>query len=207
MSDGSSLTIAIIGAGNIGGTLGRAWLAAGHAVRYGLRVDSARAGLPEGALRATPAEAVAGADVVLFAVPGAAIDGPLADLGTALDGRIIIDATNNVRAPILHSTTLDERRAAGAPVYRAFCTLGWEVFADPRFGDQVADLLFSGPDAPARAVVERLVADVGLRPVWLGDGQATVVDGAARIWFALVMGQGMPRHTALRVIGDEAAAG
>lgn len=194
-------SIAIIGAGNIGGTLGRAWLAAGHRVTYGLRDGSTRDALPEGSTRASVTAAVATADIVLFAVPGAAMDEVLGEIGAALDGRIVIDATNNVRAPLLHNQALDARRAAGAPVYRGFSTLGWEVFAQPRFGDVAADLLFSGPDGASRDVVEGLVRDVGLVPVWLGDGQAAVVDGAARVWFALVMGRGRPRHTALKVMG------
>ncbi len=194
-------SIAIIGAGNIGGTLGRAWLAAGHRVTYGLRPASERGGLPDGAARTGLAEAVATADIVVFAVPGGAMDEVLAEVGPGLEGRTVIDATNNVRAAVLHNAALDARRAAGAPVYRGFSTLGWEVFAQPRFGEVVADLLFSGPDGATRTTVEGLVRDVGLEPVWLGDGQAATVDGAARVWFALVMGGGRPRHTALKVIG------
>lgn len=200
MSAPVSLSIAIIGAGNIGGTLGRAWLAAGHRVTYGLRPESERGGLPEGAARSGLADAVSGADVVVFAVPGGAMDEVLAEVGPRLEGRIVIDATNNVRAAVLHNEALDARRAAGAAVYRGFSTLGWEVFAQPRLGGTVADLFFSGPDGATRSVVEGLIGDVGLDPVWLGDGQAAVVDGAARLWFALVMGGGRPRHTALKVI-------
>lgn len=200
MSTPVSHSIAIIGAGNVGGTLGRAWLAAGHSVTYGLRPDSGRDGLPEGATRSSLADAIRGADVVVFAVPGGAMDAVLAEVGPHLDGRIVIDATNNVRAAVLHNEALDARRAAGAAVYRGFSTLGWEVFAHPRLGGTVADLFFSGPDGATRSVVERLVRDVGLEPVWLGDDQAAVVDGAARVWFALVMGGGRPRQTALKVI-------
>jgi predicted dinucleotide-binding enzyme len=194
-------SIAIIGAGNIGGTLGRAWLAAGHRVTYGLRPDSGRDGLPEGAARSGLVEAVKSAGIVVFAVPGGAMPEVLADVGPHLEGRIVIDATNDVRGAVLHDATLDARRAAGLAVYRGFSTLGWEVFARPRFGDVVADLVFSGPDGPGRAAMEGLVRDVGLEPVWLGDGQAAVVDGATRLWFALVMGTGRPRRTALKVIG------
>lgn len=201
MSASVAHSIAIIGAGNIGGTLGRAWLAAGHRVTYGLRPESGRDGLPDGAARSGLVEAVEGAGIVVFAVPGAAMQEVLAAVGSHLEGRIVIDATNNVRGAVLHDAALEARRGTGLAVYRGFCTLGWEVFAQPRFGDIVADLVFSGPDGTGRVAMEGLVRDVGLEPVWLGDGQAAAVDAATRLWFALVMGTGRPRHTALKVIG------
>jgi predicted dinucleotide-binding enzyme len=200
VTDEQGLTIGIVGGGNIGATLGHAWLSAGHAIRFGLREGSSRGGLPDGASRATPDEAVAGADVVLFAVPGGAMEALVGQLRPSLGSAILVDATNDVRGPVLHSRALDALRAGGMPVYRAFSTLGWENLADPRHGDDVADLLYAGPDGGTRVVMERLVRDVGLRPIWLGDGAADAVDGATRIWFALAMGRAMGRGVALKVI-------
>ncbi len=34
---GKPLTIAVLGAGNIGGTLGKKWIGAGHEVRFGVQ--------------------------------------------------------------------------------------------------------------------------------------------------------------------------
>jgi predicted dinucleotide-binding enzyme len=58
-----------------------------------------------------------------------------------------------------------------------------------------------GPDGDAATLVERLIADVGLRPVRLG-GQDTVgvLDGVARLWFALALGQEMGRRVAFKVL-------
>jgi predicted dinucleotide-binding enzyme len=85
-------------------------------------------------------------------------------------------------------------------VFRAFNTLGWENFADPDHHGEAADLLCCGPES-GRDVVETLVADVGLRTCWLGGPeQAEVLDGATRVWFALVMGQGRSRRTAFRLL-------
>ncbi|HUB20969.1 MAG TPA: NAD(P)-binding domain-containing protein [Streptosporangiaceae bacterium] len=64
------MKIAIIGTGNIGGTLGRRWLAAGHEVTHGSR-DGAGQG-PGGARQTAVGDAIAGADVVVLAVPGRA---------------------------------------------------------------------------------------------------------------------------------------
>ena len=60
-----ALTIAVIGAGRVGRTLGTKWANAGHHVVYGVRSPSA----PD---TASVQDAAAIAEVVLLAVPGAA---------------------------------------------------------------------------------------------------------------------------------------
>src|SRR5947207_4805425 len=77
--------IAVIGSGHIGGTLARKWSAAGHSVTFGARdpqKPELRALAQEiGAGTASMSEAVAGADVVAFAIPGAAMAGAVRSLG------------------------------------------------------------------------------------------------------------------------------
>ena len=85
-----ALEIAVIGAGNIGRTLGAKWVTAGHQVVYGVRSPVA----PD---TASVADAVARAEVVLLAVPGAAAKDVLAALGTALAGKVVIDASNDIQ--------------------------------------------------------------------------------------------------------------
>jgi predicted dinucleotide-binding enzyme len=198
--------VAVIGAGNIGGTLGRKWLASGHEVRFGVGSTATYDDLAAAGGVVTGATgAVAGADVVVLAVPAAAVGDVLSQVGASLDGVVVIDATNNVGGggPLNASAALGNA-APGASYYRAFNTLGWENFATPSFGGgERADLFYAGPDGPSREAVERLVEDVGLRPVWVGGPEhVETVDGVGRLWFALVMGRRMPRHTAFRVLGD-----
>jgi predicted dinucleotide-binding enzyme len=84
------MRIAVIGAGNIGRTLGGKWTDAGHDVVYGVR----RPGEPG---TATVANAVASAEVVVLAVPGAAAKEVIASLGSDLVGKVVVDATNDVQ--------------------------------------------------------------------------------------------------------------
>jgi predicted dinucleotide-binding enzyme len=70
------MRIAVIGSGNVGGTLGRRWAALGHSVVFGVRdpargADAVKGGgaLPANASVDTIAGAVSGADVVLLATP------------------------------------------------------------------------------------------------------------------------------------------
>lgn len=200
------MRVAVLGAGKVGGTLGRKWAAAGHRVTFGVRdlQDPRLAGLTAGGdvAVAGPADAIADAEVVVLAVPGPAVDDLLAAHGAALDGRIVVDATNHIGAAVLSAVAALTVRAPGAAVFRAFNTLGWENFAEPRFADVQADLFYCGSDeAGPRAAVERLIADVGLRPVRVGGlDQVDVLDGVLRLWFALAVGQGMGRHLAFKVL-------
>jgi predicted dinucleotide-binding enzyme len=200
------MKIAVMGAGNIGGTLGRTWVAAGHEVRFGVSSPANYGALAAlGATVTGAADAAEGAEVVVLAVPGGAVPDVLTQAGAALNGAVVIDASNNVGgAGALNASAAVAGAAPGARYYRAFNTLGWENFATPTFPDgQRADLFYAGPDGPGQEIVERLINDVGLRPVRVGGpDQVETVDGVTRLWFALVMGQHMPRHTAFHVLSD-----
>jgi predicted dinucleotide-binding enzyme len=187
------MKIAVIGAGTIGRTLGGAWATAGHEVVYGLRS-------PGAAGTASIPAAVAGAEVVVLAIPGAVAKELIASLGQALADKVVIDATNDVQGTgTLHA--LDEL-ADGAHPVRAFNTLGWENFANPVFDDVRADLFYAAEEGLAHDVAERLVSDVGLRPVWLGGTESfDIVDSLARLWFTLVFQRKLGRRLAFKMLG------
>lgn len=197
--------IAVLGAGNIGATLARKWTAAGHRVTLASR-DPEAPRLRDlagsiGAGTATHAGAVRHAEVVLVALPGDAVEPVAAGLGAALDGKVVIDATNNLGGAEMNSIAAIARHAPQAIAARAFNSLGWENFADPDFDGIQADLLWCGPDGDRAALVERLIADVGLRPVRLGGlDQLPLVDMLASLWFALALGQGLGRRLAFKVL-------
>ena len=196
------MKIGVIGAGNIGGTLGKKWAAAGHAVWFGVRqpADPKHAALHGIGTVTGVAQAVAAADVLALAQPGAAVADFAAEYGPALAGKLVIDTTNNVRSAEMHSLAALKAAAPQARLARAFSTLGWENFADPQIGGVQLDLFFCS-QPQARAAVEALVADVGLRPVFLGDlDAAAALDGMTRAWFALVFGQGRGRRIAFKLL-------
>ncbi len=180
------MKIAVIGAGNIGGTVGQRWERAGHQVAYGLRDPSKRAGAR------SIAEALAGAEAVLLAVPGTSVVELARQHAKALDGKIVIDATNNVRAASANTWADLATVALGAKLYRAF---------NPVVGGVQADLFYCGAEGGGREVVERLIGDAGLRPIWVGGAdQADTVDGALRLWFVLSRHRG--RRIAFKLLSD-----
>jgi 8-hydroxy-5-deazaflavin:NADPH oxidoreductase len=189
------MRIAVIGTGNIGGTLGGKWRAAGHDVTFGARL-AGTAG-PGGAPVAAIPDALQDAEVVLLAVPGPAVADIAAANGSALDGKVVIDATNSVGQAEVNNHVPITAAAPGALYARAFNTLGWENFADPLPGTS----LFFAADSGAREVTEELIKAIGLEPAYVGDASAAkTVDGLLPLWFALVQQSGGNRKVAFRFL-------
>jgi 8-hydroxy-5-deazaflavin:NADPH oxidoreductase len=183
----AGMRIAVIGKGNIGGTLGSKWRAAGHDVVYGARNGSGQG--PGGAPVRSIGDALKDAEVVLLAVPGQAVPDVVNEQGAALAGKVVIDAVNRMGAPEFDSRALIAAAAPSARYVRAFNSLGWENFADPLPG---TNLFFAA---------EELIGVVGLEPTFVGDATATAtVDALLPLWFALVRQNGGNRKVALRIV-------
>lgn len=147
------------------------------------------------------ADAVTDADIVVFAIPGGALDETIRANAAQLDGKLVIDAANRMGGGgAANSRAAFQQHAPRARYVRAFNTLGWENFADPTFDGVRADLFYAGPEAD-RAAAEQLIGDVGLRPIRLGDAdQVGLVDAVLSLWFDLAVGQGMGRRLAFKVL-------
>lgn len=201
----SSTAIAVIGSGVIGRTLATRFAQSGHAVTFGTRTpenaDLAASAQQIGARVTDVGSAIDGADVVLLAISGAAMTEAVPAFGARLGGRIVIDATNHVGGPSLNSLAALAEHAPAARLYRAFNSLGWENFADARYGEETGDLLYSGPEGESRAVVAELIGATGLRPVWVGDNdKAQLVDNFVALWFTLAFDRGWGRNLGFRLL-------
>ncbi len=202
------MQIAVIGVGNIGQTLGAAWLRAGHEVRFGVRdpagesAQKARAELGSDARVVSIPDALAGARVVALALPGNAVDAFLAEQGPSLTGTVVIDAANRAFGDSGPMNSVEAIRGQAKPsgIIRAFNSVGWENMANPRFGDVVSDMLYCA-DPDAQPVAEELIAAVGTRPVLVGDlDQVRLVDVLTGLWAALAYGQKRGRNLAFKVL-------
>ena len=200
------MKIGVIGAGNIGGTLGGKWASQDHEVFFGVR-DPQKESLVEkiggmtGAVQVGhSAEAIVFADVVVFAVPGASV-GPVVDQNLDnLRGKTIIDASNNMRGESRHALGYLRDQLPTASLYRAFNSLGWENLANPDFEGTPADLFYCGDEA-AKSTVEQLISDIGLEPVYLGGtDRVDLVEGMTDMWFNLALKQRMGRRLAFKLL-------
>ena len=205
-------TIAIIGTGEVAGGLGPEFAALGHDIVYGSREpdrDSVRelvARTGEDASATTQADAVAGADIVVLAVPWYAVEEVVANIGD-LSGKIVIDPTNPrmVGDDGLRDFAVDpsnaewvQRWAPQSRVVKAFNTMGWETMVDPDSTGGPVTVPIVGDDAQAKAVVAGLIEGMGLEPVDLGPVRyAHVVEGMYIVW-GNARALGNPFHYHLR---------
>jgi predicted dinucleotide-binding enzyme len=174
--------IGIIGAGNIGSTLGGLWAKAGHPVMLSSRHPEELKGLVEGlgpkASAGTPAEAIAFGDVILVAVPYKAYPQLAQDYAGAWKGKVVIDAGNATQArdgevygevQASGIAAVSAKYLAGARVVRGFNAANYKLFAKNahREGGRMA-IPIAGDDAQALAAVSKLVSDAGFDPVAVG---------------------------------------
>ena len=193
------MRIAVIGTGNVGGTLGRRWAQGGHQVIFGSRKPQAaatRAVLSEAGPNsrvAAPQEAAQSAEVVVLAVPWPAVREAISELGD-LSGKTVVDATNPLLADLsgleLGVTNSAGEKVAewarGAKVVKAFNTIGFNIMANPVFGDRRAPLFYCGDDRGAKEQVRQLASDLGFDPQDVGGlQQARYLEPLAFLWISL----------------------
>jgi predicted dinucleotide-binding enzyme len=195
-SGGTAMRIAIIGAGNVGGGLGKALAAAGHEVVFGVRDPestktlAALADIPAAAA-ASPPEAVDGADVVVVALRPVGLAVMLADVGP-LDGRIVIDAMNRFDGEPGRSTSDDlAALLPGARIAKAFNTIGFENYATARSRRVPAAMFVAADDGEAKRVAMDLAAELGFVPEDAGPlANAKALEEMVRVWLALAQAHG-----------------
>jgi 8-hydroxy-5-deazaflavin:NADPH oxidoreductase len=198
------MKMGIIGAGNIGGTLGQKWAFAGYEVRFGVRDpnDPEYADLHRVGSIGDVCAAVSFGEVVVLALPSGAVASFASTYAGVLAGKIIIDATNDFSRPVMNSLNVLAEVVPGARLVRAFNTLGWENFANPVIGGMQIDLFFCG-DPSVRSSIEELITAVGLNPVYIGGTEsAALLDGITRLWVTLARGQGYGRRIAFKLLEE-----
>ena len=181
--NGAKARIGVVGSGRLGGTVGALWVKAGHPVMFSSRhpdeLKDMVARLGSLASAGSVQQAIAFGDVVLIAVPYAALPKIGDEHRDALKGKVVLDACNAVasRDGAELRTEVDQsgigvtsqKYLPGARVVRAFNTLSSGILAreanraDPRLAIPIA-----GDDRAAVDVVAKLVRDAGFEPVVVG---------------------------------------
>ncbi len=207
------MKIAIIGAGNVGGTLGAAWAQkAGHEILFGVRDPAAAktAALVQkigGKARAgTPAQAAAFGDFIVLTVPWPAAEAAIRSLGD-VNGKIILDATNplamgpdGLSLEIGHSISAGEKVqgwAKGASVFKTLNTTGFGNMANPVFDGEKSLIFVAGDDAASKPKVIDLVAALGFDVVDAGPlRNSRLLEAHAMLWIELSLKRGLGRDWA-----------
>ncbi len=199
------MNIAIIGAGNVGATLGRRFAEIGHTVAFGVPRPDEYADADLAGPAMAVADAAAGADAVLLAVPYAAAKGVIEACG-GLAGKIVIDATNplgmsavGLALTIGFASSGAEELAAATPdakFVKCFNQTGFANMAEP-----VGSMMFvCGEDAEANEVVRKLAADIGFDSITIGGlAKARLLEPLAMLWIHLSATTDLKRDFAFKI--------
>ena len=185
------MKIGVIGAGHIGGNCARQAVKGDHEVMLSFSrdqstLDALATELGPRASVGTPAEVVAFAEVVIFAVPWDAIPAAIAEAGD-LNGKIVVDTTNQFGSGAMPkagqtAAAFNAQRMPGARYVKSFNTLTshfQEQAADRNGADRVVQWV-CGDDSDAKALVARLIEGMGYVPVDLGGTATCAVMEAPR---------------------------
>jgi 8-hydroxy-5-deazaflavin:NADPH oxidoreductase len=203
------MRVAVIGAGRLGRALARRLLSAGHTVVFGGTTSAQEAAAELGVQHASNADAAAAGDVVALAVPFAKIRLALQQ-SELLDGVVRWSCVNALEDDLSRLVVGFDRSAAEevaklAPRARV-------VAAIPPFAESLnnGDLHYDSgltpsifvcsDDDQAKALVERLVLDIGAHPVDAGPlASARLVEPAMALLVRLAYA-GLPRDIGLRLL-------
>lgn len=197
--------IGIIGAGNVGGALGKIWAARGHDVMFGVRNPGSAEPLGK---MGTIAEAFAHGEVLALTTPWGATREVLQSAGN-LGGKILFDCTNPLLPGLagleLGTTASGAEKVAewapGARVVKVFNTTGFNVMADPAFPGGPPAMFYCGDDAEAKAAAHQLAGEIGFEPLDAGPlMQARLLEPYALLWITLAMKYGYGRDIAFRLL-------
>ena len=199
------MKIGIIGTGNVGATLGKKWIQSGHDVVFGVRNINQFKGKDNltGMIVMKMQEAIHRSDVLLLAIPSAAILDWIKTAGT-LEGKVIIDATNSVRSkpapyPTAYHAIADLTKAR---VVKCFNSTGFENMQNPNFVDHILDMFMAGGDERSQEICQQLSQDCGFENCisFGGEDKVVLLEQFALSWINLAIMQGMGRNIGFKLI-------
>jgi len=206
------MRIATIGAGNVGSGLARAATAAGHDVVVAARTpDSARSTADESGATAAASngDAVRDADVVVLAVPAGVVPDIAREVGDAVSGKVVVDATNPLSDSYTDLTTTGtsageqlQQQLPRASVVKALNTVFASRYAQPEEGGQPIDALIAGDSTDAKATVAQLAESLGFNPIDAGGlRMARTLEEMAFLNISLNASNGWPWQSAFKLVG------
>ena len=147
--------------------------------------------------------------MVVLAVPYGAVAGIVAEFGDALNGTVVIDATNPLNDTYTDLATVGtsaaeqlQARLPGASVVKAFNTIFASRHADPTEGGTPLDAFIAGDDAAAKPKAGELASSLGYRVVDAGGlRMARTLEEMAFLNIALNAANGWPWQSGWKLVG------
>jgi len=210
------MKIGIIGAGDVGGTLGMRWRQKGHEIMFGVRNRQSQnvqklIQLDKNLEFGEIIETVTFGDVIVLAVPWTAIEETIHRAGN-LSNKILIDPTNPLTADLkglaLGNSSAAEiisNLAKSTKVVKAFNIIGAKTLNNSIFDSQRADIFICGNDSHSKQVVRELAIDIGFDVVDVGPlVNARMLEYLALIWIELAFRQQLGPNIAFKLLRRKA---
>jgi predicted dinucleotide-binding enzyme len=203
------MKIAVIGSGNVGGTLARKWSEKGHEVRIGARNPENSKGTRLTGISSLQFcnihDAVQNSEVILIAVPAPSAPDAVRSLGDTT-GKIIIDSMNivggkgpagftNVGDAILANTnSLD--------VVKCFNTTGFNNMENPAYPGAALDMFMAGDSKTGKQVAHQLAIDTGFAECYDagGNDKFFLLEQLANFWINMAMSRGLGREIGIKIL-------
>ena len=201
------MKIAIIGTGNVGGTLAARWANAGHQIYLGVRDTRQFKGMELLNNKNTSVHTVEAAanlsEVILVASPPQFAESLSATFGNTAD-KVIIDATNSIRTkPENYATAYHAFKAlTNAEVVKCFNSTGFENMKNPNYGHVRLDMFMAGDSEQAKALAVQLSQAAGFENCYDfgGSDKVELLEKFALSWINLAIFQGMGREFGFKVV-------
>lgn len=199
------MKIAIIGAGNVGATLGKRFSEVGNEVFYGVRNASEYDEKVLGGKVGTNAEACQDAEIIVLSVPYNAIEEAIKSCGD-ISGKIVVDATNplgmtenGLNLTLGFETSGGEilqRIVPQAKVVKCFNQTGFNIMAKPD-----NSMMFAcGNDKEATGKVTKLAVEIGFDAMNIGDlSKSRLLEPLAMLWIHLAFNSELKRDFAFAI--------
>lgn len=208
------MRIGVIGAGNVGTALAKRLVPLGHEVMLSFARDTkklAAAAATCGATYATPAQAVAWADLVALTFPWSAVADALAAAGN-MTGKVVWDCTNPLK-PDLSGLVIGTTTSGGEEIARqlpaAMVVKGIPPFAelmhsdDPTIAGCPPGVFVAGDDSSAKQKVAALLAALPASVIDAGGlDAARHIEPAMMLLVRLAYVQRLGPRIALEVLRD-----
>ena len=206
------MNLSIIGAGSLGRAIAASAKGAGHDVTITASSSQhAEAAAERLGVAWAPSnrEALERADIVILAVPYAAVRDLVGEIGDDLAGQIVVDATNRVDpddlSASLDGTSTAEQIQKDLPetrVVKAFNTVFAANQTVPVVDGVQLDGFVAGDDEAAKDEVLELLASMGLRPIDAGPlAMARALEAMALLNMSLNMRTGWTWQSGWKLVG------
>ena len=193
------MRIGIIGKGHVGTALAAGLSRKRHEIKFGHR---------------DPKEPVSAAakwgEVIILAVPYESVGDAAKAIGSAADGKIVIDVTNalgsNMELVVGFTTSAAEelqKKLPKARVVKAFNTVFAQNQSTGRIGNEQLTLFVAGDDAKAKETVMRLGKDIGFEPMDAGSlKSARYLEPMQMLMITLGFALGMGTRIGFKLVRD-----